>query len=45
MTYLATPGYIVPFLNNPIARIVVILLIFWELIGFWILMKMTTFEV
>jgi len=45
MTYLATPGYIVPFLNNPIARIVVTLLIFWELIGFWILMKMTTFEV
>lgn len=45
MTYLATPGYIIPFLNNPIARIIVTLLVLWELIGFWILMKMTTFEV
>jgi len=45
MTYLATPGYIVPFLNHPIARIVCICLIIWELVGFWILMKMTTFEV
>lgn len=45
MTYLATPGYIIPFLNNPIARIIVTLLVLWELVGFWILMKMTTFEV
>ncbi|HEY9785974.1 MAG TPA: type II secretion system F family protein [Candidatus Obscuribacterales bacterium] len=45
MTYLASPGYIVPFLNHPIARIVLILLIIWEGIGFWILLKMTTFEV
>jgi tight adherence protein B len=45
MTYIATPGYMVPFLNNPIARIICVLLIIWELIGFWILMKMTTFEV
>jgi tight adherence protein B len=45
LTYLATPGYMVPFLNNTIARIICILLIFWELFGFWILMKMTTFEV
>ncbi len=45
MTYVATPGYIVPFFNNMIARIIVTLLVIWELIGFWILMKMTTFEV
>jgi tight adherence protein B len=40
-----SPGYIIPFLNNGIARIVMALLVVWELIGFWILMKMTTFEV
>ncbi len=45
ITYLATPGYMVPFLNNNIARIICIILIIWELFGFWILMKMTTFEV
>jgi tight adherence protein B len=45
MTYIATPGYIVPFLNHPIARIVMGLLILWEGLGFYILMKLTTFEV
>lgn len=45
MTYLASPGYIIPFLNHPIARIVLIALVIWEAFGFWILMKMTTFEV
>lgn len=45
MTYLASPGYIIPFLNHPIARIVLILLVLWEFVGFYILMKMTTFEV
>ncbi len=45
LTYCATPGYIIPFLNNPIARIVLLMLIIWEALGFWILMKMTTFEV
>ncbi len=45
ITYCATPGYIIPFLNNPIARIVLLMLIIWEGIGFYILMKMTTFEV
>lgn len=45
MTYLASPGYIIPFLNHPIARIVLIALVLWEAFGFWILMKMTTFEV
>ncbi len=45
ITFLVTPGYIIPFLNHPIARIVMTVLIIWELTGFWILLKMTTFEV
>jgi len=45
LTYVMTPGYIVPFLNHPIARLIFIALIIWEGIGFWILIKMTTFEV
>ncbi|MBX9668626.1 MAG: type II secretion system F family protein [Candidatus Obscuribacterales bacterium] len=45
ITYCATPGYIIPFLNHPIARIILLLLVLWEAIGFWILVKMTTFEV
>jgi tight adherence protein B len=45
MTYIATPGYIVPFLNHPIAKIVMVGLVIWEGIGFWILMKLTTFDV
>jgi tight adherence protein B len=44
-TYLVSPGYIVPFLNNTICRIIMAVLIAWEAIGFWILLKMTTFEV
>ena len=45
LTYAMTPGYIIPFFNHPIARIVFIGLILWEFVGFWILMKLTTFEV
>jgi len=45
MTFMASPGYMVPFLNNFWARCICVVLIFWELLGFWILMKMTTFEV
>lgn len=45
LTYLISPGYITPFLNHPIARIVLLALVIWELCGAWILMKMTTFEV
>lgn len=45
LTYLISPGYIVPFLNHPIARIVLFVLIIWEAIGAWILLKMTTFDV
>lgn len=44
-TYVFSPGYIIPFLNNGVARIVMVCLVIWELIGFWILLKMTTFEV
>lgn len=45
LTYVMTPGYIIPFFNHPIARIVFISLVIWECIGFWFLMKLTTFEV
>jgi tight adherence protein B len=45
MTYCASPGYIVPFFNHPIARIILGALILWEGLGFWVLMKITTFEV
>ncbi len=45
MTYLMAPGYIGPFLNHPIARLVFIAMMIWEAIGAWILVKMTTFEV
>lgn len=45
MTWMMAPGYMVPFLNHPIARIVFIAMIIWEGIGFWILMKLCTFEV
>jgi tight adherence protein B len=45
MTWFAAPGYLVPFFNHPIARLVTIALIIWEFIGFYILIKMTTFEV
>jgi tight adherence protein B len=45
MTYMMASGYILPFLNHPIARLVFIAMIIWEGIGFWILMKICTFEV
>jgi len=45
LTYLISPGYIVPFLNHPVARIILLVLVLWEAFGFWILIKMTTFEV
>jgi tight adherence protein B len=44
-TYFLTPSYMTPFLNHPIARIVMVGLVMWELLGFWILRKMVTFEV
>ena len=45
MTWIMAPGYILPFLNHPIGRIAFIGGMLWEGIGFWILMKLTTFEV
>lgn len=45
MTYVMAPGYITPFLNHPIARIIFIAMMIWEAIGAYILVKMTTFEV
>jgi tight adherence protein B len=45
MTWLMAPGYMTPFLNHPVARIVFIAMIIWEGIGFYILMKLCTFEV
>lgn len=45
MTYWIAPGYIMPFLNHPVARIVFIIMMIWEAIGAYILVKMTTFEV
>jgi tight adherence protein B len=45
LTYLISPGYIVPFLNHPIARLVLLGLVIWEALGAWILLKMTSFEV
>jgi tight adherence protein B len=44
-TYFLTPAYMTPFLNHPIARLVMVGLVCWELFGFWILQKMVTFEV
>jgi tight adherence protein B len=45
ITYCASPGYIVPFINNPICRLVLLALVLWEFLGFWVLMKLCTFEV
>ncbi|MBI4534229.1 MAG: type II secretion system F family protein [Candidatus Melainabacteria bacterium] len=44
-TYLMSPSYMIPFFNHPIARLIFIALVIWEFIGFYILIKMTTFEV
>jgi tight adherence protein B len=45
MTWIMAPGYILPFLNHPIGRIVFIGGMIWEGIGFYILLKLCTFEV
>ena len=45
MTYIMAPGYIIPFLNHPVARIIFIGMIIWEGIGFYILIRLCTFEV
>jgi len=33
ITYIASPGYIIPFLNNPIAKSVVFFLLLWQVLG------------
>lgn len=38
-SYMAAPGFIIPFLNNPIARIILAILVFWNLIGIYWLLK------
>jgi tight adherence protein B len=45
VTYIFAPGYIIPFLNHPVARIIFFGMMIWEGIGFYILMRLTTFEV
>lgn len=45
MTWMMAPGYILPFLNHPVGRIVFIGGMIWEGIGFYILIKLCTFEV
>ncbi len=45
LIYAISPAYLTGFFNNFWARIVMGGMICWELIGFWILMKLTTFEV
>lgn len=42
--YFISPGYTVPFLNHPTARIILLALIVWELIGFCILIKLGTLK-
>ncbi len=32
-TYVMTPGYIVPLLNHPIARLIILLIFFWEIVA------------
>lgn len=33
LTYSLTPGYIIPFLNNPIGKTIVFLLLLWQAFG------------
>ena len=44
ITYCIAPGYICSFINHPIARIIALALIIWELIGAYILVKLTTLK-
>ena len=45
MTYMIAPSYITPFLNHPVCRIISIALVLWELLGFYVLIRLCTFEV
>ena len=44
ITYFISPGYICPFLNHPTARIILLALIIWELIGAFILWNLVTLK-
>lgn len=45
LIYAISPAYLTAFLDNFWARIVMAVMVCWELVGFYILMKLTTFEV
>ncbi len=36
LTYFMTPGYIIPLLNCPPARIILALILFWQAVGVWV---------
>lgn len=33
LTYVMTPGYIVPLLNQPVARLLILLIFFWQIVA------------
>ncbi len=33
LTYVMTPGYIVPLLNQPVARLLILLIFFWQIVS------------
>ncbi len=33
LTYVMTPGYIVPLLNQPVARLLILLIFFWQVVA------------
>ncbi|MDZ4836471.1 MAG: hypothetical protein SGJ27_22070 [Candidatus Melainabacteria bacterium] len=37
--YIATPGFVIPFLNHPIARWVLLFAFFWLVIGFLVMKR------
>jgi tight adherence protein B len=41
----AAPGYMGPFFNNMVAKMIFFAMVAWELFGIWILMKLTSFEI
>lgn len=45
LIYAISPAYLTGFFDNFWARIVMAAMVCWELVGFYILMKLTTFEV
>lgn len=37
LTYILVPGYVIPFLNNPYARLVILFGLIWLVIGFFVI--------